>query len=225
MTHERDRLRVNPGPDEIRMLLRRRLMRLPAAVLLAALAAAGLLGCGSDDNPLPFIGGENAPTLTIVKDGTGSGTVTSDVEGIDCGGTCSADYAKDDVVVLTATPEGGSVFTGWSGGGCSGTGTCTVTMSSSATVTATFDQVMHTLIVVYGVLSDTPGAIDINPPGLEYDVPCSVSFPAGTVVQLTPLNSYGAIFDGWGDGVCTINGNICTVTMNANIVVTASFIH
>ena len=40
-------------------------------------------------------------------------------------------------VTLTATPGAGSTFTGWSGGGCTGTGACTVTMDQD--VTATFD--------------------------------------------------------------------------------------
>jgi hypothetical protein len=39
--------------------------------------------------------------------------------------------------VKQASPSG-SVFTGWSGGGCSGTGPCVVTVTSATTVTATF---------------------------------------------------------------------------------------
>ena len=39
---------------------------------------------------------------------------------------------------ITATPNGSSNFTGWSGAGCSGTGTCQVTMSGARSVTATF---------------------------------------------------------------------------------------
>jgi hypothetical protein len=42
------------------------------------------------------------------------------------------------MVTLTASPDLGSSFGGWSGGGCSGTGTCTVTLSSDQSVTATF---------------------------------------------------------------------------------------
>ena len=41
-------------------------------------------------------------------------------------------------MTLTATPASGSTFAGWSGGGCSGTGTCTVAMSADQNVTATF---------------------------------------------------------------------------------------
>lgn len=77
-------------------------------------------------------------TLTVSKIGAGSGTVTSSPSGINCGSTCSASYASGIIVTLTAAASSDSSFAGWSGGGCSGTGTCTVAMNSSQTVTATF---------------------------------------------------------------------------------------
>ena len=80
-------------------------------------------------------------TLTVSKAGPGSVSVSSSPSGIDCGATCSAVFAAGTTVTLTATPALGSTFTGWSGGGCSGTGTCTVTMSSDQSVTATFGLV------------------------------------------------------------------------------------
>jgi PKD repeat protein len=41
---------------------------------------------------------------------------------------------------MTAAPSPGSSFAGWSGGGCSGTGTtCTITLNVDTTVTATFN--------------------------------------------------------------------------------------
>src|SRR2546425_241233 len=77
-------------------------------------------------------------TLTVTKAGTGSGTVTSNPPGINCGVTCSAAYDSGTVVTLTATPATGSTFTGWSGcDAVSGT-TCTVTMSAARSVTANF---------------------------------------------------------------------------------------
>jgi hypothetical protein len=42
------------------------------------------------------------------------------------------------MVTLTAVPDAISEFTGWSGEGCSGTGTCVVTMNTSRAVTANF---------------------------------------------------------------------------------------
>jgi hypothetical protein len=75
--------------------------------------------------------------LTVSKAGTGTGTVTSAPAGITCGATCGADFGEGTSVVLTATPDAGSVFTGWSGD-CTGTGPCMVTMDQDRAVTATF---------------------------------------------------------------------------------------
>lgn len=77
-------------------------------------------------------------TLTVARSGTGSGTATSNPAGINCGSTCSAQFNGGTQVILTASAASGSTFTGWSGGGCSGTGTCRVTMSADQAVTATF---------------------------------------------------------------------------------------
>jgi len=72
-------------------------------------------------------------TLTINRSGSGTGTVSNNPSG--------SSFARGTVVTLTATPDAGSSFVGWSGG-CSGTTpTCTVTMSSNVIVTATFNLV------------------------------------------------------------------------------------
>jgi hypothetical protein len=79
--------------------------------------------------------------LTLTKSGGGQGTVKSSVAGINCGAVCSemsSAYYQGEVVELTATPGKGSAFGGWSGSGCSGTGTCTVTMSEAKAVQAEF---------------------------------------------------------------------------------------
>jgi len=72
----------------------------------------------------------------------GQGTITSEPSGIDCGAQaiqCSEAFENGSKVTLTAEPVSGYTFTGWSGGGCSGTGTCTVTMNSNEAVTAIFN--------------------------------------------------------------------------------------
>jgi hypothetical protein len=69
------------------------------------------------------------------------GTVTSSTGGINCGSVCSASYAANTVVTLTATPLPGLAFTGWSGA-CSATvgPVCSVTMSKALSVKANFTK-------------------------------------------------------------------------------------
>jgi uncharacterized repeat protein (TIGR02543 family) len=81
--------------------------------------------------------------LSVAKDGTGNGTVTSSPAGIDCGSDCSESYAFNTLVTLTATADVESGFTGWSGA-CTGTDPCVVTMSESRSVTATFNRLAGT---------------------------------------------------------------------------------
>jgi len=77
-------------------------------------------------------------SLAVSKAGSGSGSVTSSPAGISCGSTCSFRYAHGTLVTLTATPSAGSTFSGWSGSGCSGSGTCVVTIDTDSAVTSTF---------------------------------------------------------------------------------------
>jgi len=79
-------------------------------------------------------------TLTVMPSGSGTGTITSDVAGISCGGACAAMYTADTVVTLAASASAGSGFLGWSGGGCAGMGTCVLTMNQAQTVTAAFSK-------------------------------------------------------------------------------------
>ena len=76
--------------------------------------------------------------LSISRSGSGGGNVTSVPAGIDCGATCSHQFTAGTSVTLTAAPNSGSTFAGWSGGGCSGTGTCALTVNSNTIVNAAF---------------------------------------------------------------------------------------
>jgi len=78
-------------------------------------------------------------TVTVQKQGIGSGTITSTPLGIDCGTNCSGDFEQGTMVSFNAATAPHSVFVGWSGGACSGAiPTCTVVINANQTVTATF---------------------------------------------------------------------------------------
>jgi len=71
-----------------------------------------------------------------------NGTVTSSPSGINCGSggsMCSASFTSGSTVTLTATPDAGYTFAGWTGdcSGCSGT-TCTIIMDADKTCSANF---------------------------------------------------------------------------------------
>jgi trimeric autotransporter adhesin len=109
-------------------------------------------------------------TLTVSPIGTGNGTVTDNLQQIDCittagvqSGTCAANYASGTVVILTATPSAPSTFAGW-GGACSGTSGCQFAMNSAQSVTASFAPPPQMI-----TLSFTPGT---NQTGMAtYDCP------------------------------------------------------
>ena len=160
-------------------------------------------------------------TLTVVPAGSGSGTVTSSPAGIDCGSSCSASFDEGTVVTLTATPAAGSTFTGWSGGGCSGTGACQVRMSAAESVTATFDAVPTDTLAV-SKSGTGSGSVTSSPLGIDCGSTCSASFDEGTVVTLTATPAAGSTFTGWSGGGCSGTG-ACQVRMSAAESVTATF--
>ena len=57
----------------------------------------------------------SGPTLTVVKEHGGSGTVTSVPSGFDCGDSCSASFDLNETVDLTAEAAPGSLFSHWTG--------------------------------------------------------------------------------------------------------------
>jgi FG-GAP-like repeat/CARDB/Divergent InlB B-repeat domain/FG-GAP repeat len=75
--------------------------------------------------------------LTVTKSGTGGGTVSSGPSGIDCGTDCSELFDPGAVVALTAVPDSGSIFAGWSGDPDCSDGV--VTMDADKTCAATFN--------------------------------------------------------------------------------------
>jgi hypothetical protein len=154
----------------------------------------------------------HAFTLTVHKTGTGSGRVTSDPAGINCGSDCSGSYNSGTPVTLTASPAAESAFMGWSGGGCSGTGACTVSMIADTAVTARF--------------SASPGLFNkLSPPhgttGLPTNPTLSWSASSGA-------GSYSYCYDTTNDGVCSPwinNGNSTSTTLTGLSYATTYYWH
>ncbi len=168
-------------------------------------------------------------TLTIVKAGPGSGTVTSADGFITCGATCTHTYPTNTSVSLTASPAGGSTFGGWSGPGCNDT----VVMSSNRTCTATFNSgppPTATLTILKagiggGTVTSADGGINCGPT-------CSKTYDLNTVVTLTATPATGSSFGGWGGAGCGdgpavqgagLPGLTITVTMTGDRTCTATF--
>ncbi|NUM43532.1 MAG: hypothetical protein HUU38_02415 [Anaerolineales bacterium] len=156
--------------------------------------------------------------LTVALDGTGSGTVTSDPAGIDCGTDCTEVLNDGTVITLTATADTSSIFSGWSGA-CTGTNDCVITIADTTNVTATFTLNEYALNVTLDGTGS--GTVTSNPAGIDCGTDCSELFGEGTVVTLSALALPGSTFAGWG-GACTGVGD-CVVTMNSTTDVMATF--
>ncbi|HEU5319634.1 MAG TPA: choice-of-anchor D domain-containing protein, partial [Methylomirabilota bacterium] len=91
----------------------------PTAVGAAAGSATFTSSSGTVTRGLSGTATPRTFNLTVSRSGPGSGTVSSAPGGISCGSTCTAGFTEDTTVTLTAAAAAGSIFTGWSGGGCS----------------------------------------------------------------------------------------------------------
>jgi len=166
--------------------------------------------------------------LTVKKTGTGSGKVTSELGGIDCGSTCTAEFETGTKVTLTASADPGSEFKGWSGSGCSGTGTCKVTMTEAKEVTATFDLKvsgptnLRTLTVTKSAGGTGGiGSVSSKPKGIKCGPACNSAVAEmyeNTTVVLKAKASTGSTIASWSGcdsstGVGGIEGT-CTVEID-----------
>jgi len=164
----------------------------------------------------------NLPTnqLTVQSAGTGTGSVTSNPTGINCGATCSAGFATGSSVTLTATPDTGSTFASWSGA-CSGTGTCAVTLTANTSVTATFNLTASGILLTVQSAGTGAGTVTSSPSGISCPQTCAAGFTKGTQVVLTAAPAAGTTFAGWS-GLCTGLGT-CNLTLKASTKVTPTF--
>lgn len=158
-------------------------------------------------------------SLTVATAGSGTGVVTSSPTGINCPTTCTANFAQNTKVTLTATAASNSVFSGWSGA-CSGTAPCSLTLAAAENVSATFNPGTESLTVT--TAGSGSGVVTSSPAGINCPTTCAASFPQNTAITLTATPTNNDSFSGWS-GACTGTAT-CSLTLTAPASVTATFV-
>jgi len=158
--------------------------------------------------------------LSVINQGDGNGTVTSNPAGISCAPTCSASFVGGSQVTLTATAGADSNFTGWTGCDSVSGATCTVAMSGARNVTAIFALKRFTLTTARAGTGG--GTITSSPSGINCGAACASDYVINTAVTLTATPDANSNFTSWS-GCDSVNGATCTVTMSAAKSATATF--
>jgi|GEM_PF-813362 len=170
----------------------------------ALVGFAGTQPCGWTD--CAIVDPSAPQTLTMAV--SGGGEVTSNPAGISCGSDCTEPLPMGTLVTLSARPEPGQFFAGWSGACAGTTTTCTVMLNGPRKVMATFQTVMYPLDVK---LSGAGGGA-IAGGGIDCGSVCAISLAEGTVVTLTASPANGTVFTGWS-GACAGTAPTCTVML------------
>ncbi len=141
-------------------------------------------------------------TLTVQQ--TGNGTVARNPD--------QASYYPGSSTELTATPDAGWSFAGWSGDASGTANPLTVLMDADKTITATFT--LDPILRVLTVNTSGNGSVGKNP-----DLP---NYVDGSSVVLTANPAPHHTFAGWS-GDASGMANPLAVLMDANKVITATF--
>jgi uncharacterized repeat protein (TIGR02543 family) len=139
--------------------------------------------------------------------------LTTNVAGSGSVNPSSGTYDAGTMVALTATPDAGYQFSGWSGDLSGSANPATIAMDANKNITATFTALPPTQ---YSLTVNTVGSGSVSRD------PQSSAYDAGTTVTLTAAPNAGYQFSGWS-GDLTGAVNPATITMNANKNVTATF--
>lgn len=159
-------------------------------------------------------------TLTVSKQGPGSGIISSLDGWINCGADCGEAYGEGTEVTLRANADGGSLFTGWGGDPDCSDGI--ITMNENKNCTATFNLDVHTITIIHNGTGS--GMVLVRGPEVQWVCVdnCEKTFPAGTRIFLEASPDFpDSEFAGWaGDPGCE-NGSVlldadktCTATFN-----------
>ncbi|MCJ8164146.1 InlB B-repeat-containing protein [Pontibacter sp. E15-1] len=122
-------------------------------------------------------------------------------------------YTFGDTITLTATPEQGYTFGGWSGDTVSTENPLTLYVSGDVNLSAGFEATAPANVAL--TLTTSGNGSVARSPELS-------SYPAGSQVTLTATPAQGYAFSGWS-GDTTATANPLTLTMDADKALTATF--
>lgn len=160
---------------------------------------------------------------------SGSGTVASNPSGINncggVGGNCSSDFLSGTSVTLTATPNSGQSFLGWTDCPLVSGNTCTVTMSDApVTVEAAFSQTVQSCTTTVSGSRKPTGNLSVSPTAGASCVPvgtgnanylCTLVALPGTEFTLRNYLTSGPKADRF-DLSTVVTTNCGTLTYNFN---------
>src|SRR2546426_391478 len=139
----------------------------------------------------------NTYTLSLTTVGNGTASKSPD----------QPSYNHGTVVQLTATPNAGQGFVGWTGDASGTTNPLDVTMDGNKSITAQFTLNLNVSVVGSGSVTKNPNQANYAP---------------GTVVQLTATPAAGWHFVSWS-GDASGTANPLSVTMDGNKNITGTF--
>jgi uncharacterized delta-60 repeat protein len=157
--------------------------------------------------------------LSVTKLGAGSATVTSAPGGIDCGATCTAQFATNASVTLTAVPAIGTVVQSWTGCTVMSGNDCVMFMAVPRAVQVTL--LLQQYAVTVSKAGGGSGAVTSSPAGIDCGATCVANYGAGSVVTLSASAAAGSTFTGWS-GACT-GMAACVVTLDGAKAAIATF--
>ncbi|NWG02687.1 MAG: choice-of-anchor D domain-containing protein [Syntrophaceae bacterium] len=162
--------------------------------------------------------------LTVGFNGSGTGTVKSSDNLIQCGTDCEESYPENKKVTLKASSGENSYFAGWSGDPCDGITkpNCSLTMDDDKNILAIF-ELNPTLQVLKS--GDGKGTIKSSTVGIDCGPDCqenSAQFGFKKKITLKATMDSYSTFLGWEGFECQgITKPQCTLLMDQNKTVTA----